>query len=287
MITEHFDYHSPSTLNEIFKLMEENDGAKILAGGHSLLPMMKIRFSDPAHLIDINGIDELKGITEVDGKIHIGAMTTENELINSDLLTQKVPIIVEAAKLIADPQVRNRGTIGGDIVHGDPGNDHPRSMMALDATFILADPNGERAVHANSFFLGTYWTELGENEILKEVQLPIPSENHGYSYTKFKRKTGDFATAATAVVLSLNGDVCSSINIVMTNVGPTAIKVEEAEALLIGKVIDDELINQAAQKAMEICNPIEDLRGNVAYKTHMAGEMTRKAIQTALSRATG
>jgi len=287
MITEQFEYHSPSTVDEIFKLMEENDEAKILAGGHSLLPMMKLRFSDPAHLIDINGIDELKGISEVDGKIHIGAMTTENELINSDLLIQKCPIIPEAAKLIADPQVRNRGTIGGDIAHGDPGNDHPSIMMALDAMFVLEGPDGERVVPANSFFLGTYWTELAENEILKEIQVPISSENSGYSYTKFKRKTGDFATAATAVVLSLNNGVCSSINIVMTNVGPTAIKAEEAEATLIGKIINDELIEQAAQKAMEACDPAEDLRGNIAYKTHMAGEMTRKAIRTALLRATG
>ncbi len=287
MITEQFEYHAPSTIDNIFKLMSENDEAKILAGGHSLLPMMKLRFSEPSHLIDINGVDELKGISEVGGKIHIGAMTTESELINSDLLIQKCPIIPEAAKLIADPQVRNRGTIGGNIAHGDPGNDHPAIMIALNAMFVLASSNGERVIPASSFFLGAYWTELGENEILKEIQIPILPANTGYSYTKFKRKAGDFATTATAVILSLDGDICSSINIAMTNVGQNALKAEEVETLLTGKVIDDALIEQAAQKAMAICDPVEDLRGNIEYKTHMAGEMTRRAIRTALHRATG
>lgn len=287
MIPEKFEYHAPSTVEEALKLMVENDEAKILAGGHSLLPMMKLRFAVPEQLIDINGVASLKGISEKEGKIHIGAMTTENELIASELLTQKCPLIPEAAKLIADPQVRNCGTIGGDVAHGDPGNDHPSIMMALEATFVLQSPDGERVVPANSFFLGTYWTELGEHEILTEIQIPIPAAGAGYSYTKLKRKTGDFATAATAVVLTLDGDTCSSINIVMTNVGPTALKAEEAEAILVGKVIDEALIELAAQKAMEICDPAEDLRGDVEYKTHMAGEMTRRAIRTALQRAKG
>ncbi len=287
MIPDRFEYHAPSTVDEVLKLLVENDEAKILAGGHSLLPMMKLRFAEPAHLIDINGVAALKGISEKDGKIHIGAMTTESELISSELLIQKCPLIPEAAKLIADPQVRNRGTIGGDIAHGDPGNDHPSIMMALNAMFVLEGPDGERTVPANSFFLGTYWTELGEHEILKEIQVPVSPAGTGYSYTKLKRKTGDFATAASAVVLTLDGDTCSNINIVMTNVGPMSLKAEDAEDLLTGKVIDEQLIEQAAQKAMAICDPAEDLRGDVEYKTHMAGEMTRRAIRTALQRAKG
>jgi carbon-monoxide dehydrogenase medium subunit len=287
MIPEQFEYFAPSTIDEVLKLMVENDEAKILAGGHSLLPMMKLRFAEATHLIDINGVEALKGISDKGDHILIGAMTTESELIVSELLQQKCPLIPEAAKLIADPQVRNRGTIGGDIAHGDPGNDHPSIMMALDAIFVLQSPDGERTVPANSFFLGTYWTELRENEILKEIQVPVAKPNSGYAYTKLKRKTGDFATAATAVVLTLDGDTCSSISIVMTNVGPTALKAEEAENLLTGKVIDESLIEEAAEKAMSICDPAEDLRGDVEYKTHMAGEMTRRAIRIALQRAKG
>lgn len=287
MIPGRFEYHAPSTVDEVLKLLIENDEAKILAGGHSLLPMMKLRFADPAHIVDINGVDALKGIHEEGDKIRIGAMTTENELIDSDLLNQKCPLVPEVARLIADPQVRNCGTIGGDIAHGDPGNDHPSTMIALDATFVLQGPDGERTVAAKDFFLGTYWTELGEHEILTAVQVPVLSAGTGCAYAKLKRKTGDFATAATAVVLSLAGDTCSSISIVMTNVGQTAIKAEDAEAVLSGKVIDDALIEQAAQKAMEACDPVEDLRGDIEYRTHMAGEMTRRAIRTALQRAKG
>lgn len=287
MIPEHFEYHAPSTIDEVLKLLVENEDAKVLAGGHSLLPMMKLRFAEASHLIDMNGVEALKGISDQGSHIHIGAMTTENQLIDSELLNQKCPLIPEAAKLIADPQVRNRGTIGGDIAHGDPGNDHPTIMMALDAILVLQSPDGERSVPANDFFLGTFWTELAENEILKEIQVPVAPSNSGYSYHKLKRKTGDYATAASAVALSLDGDTCISINIVLTNVGPMSLKAEDAENLLIGQVINEDLIEQAAQKAMAICDPVEDLRGNVEYKTHMAGEMTRRAIRTALQRAKG
>ena len=287
MIPEQFEYFAPSTIDEVLKLLIENDEAKILAGGHSLLPMMKLRFAEATHLIDINGVEALKGISEKDGHIHIGAMTTESELISSELLQLKCPLIPEAAWLIADPQVRNRGTIGGDIAHGDPGNDHPSIMIALDASFVLQSSDGERVVPAKDFFLGTYWTALDENEILKEIQVPIPNANSGYSYTKLKRKTGDFATAATAVLLNLDGDTCTSISIVMTNVGPMALKADDAENFLTGKIIDESLIEEAAEKAMAICDPAEDLRGDTEYKTHMAGEMTRRAIRTALQRAKG
>ncbi len=288
MIPGAFEYHAPTTLAEAVSLLKEyGDEGKVLAGGHSLLPMMKLRFAEPSHLIDLNGIDELRGIREENGVIHIGAMTTENELIASQLLWDKCPLIPEAAKLIADPQVRNKGTIGGDIAHGDPGNDHPAIMMATDASFVLHGPDGERVVPANGFFLGTYFTLLEPEEILKEIQVPVFPRNTGYAYSKLKRKTGDFATAAAAVVLQLDGDICTKINITLTNVGPTALKAEEAEQLLTGKVITEDLINQAAEKAMAICDPAEDLRGDVEYKTHMAGEMTRRAIRQSLDRARG
>ncbi|MCK4707059.1 MAG: xanthine dehydrogenase family protein subunit M [Gammaproteobacteria bacterium] len=288
MIPGNFEYHVPTNIADAVSLLGKyGDEAKILAGGHSLLPMMKLRFAEPAHLIDINGIDELRGVKENGGQICIGAMTTENQLIASQLLWDKCPLIPEAAKSIADPQVRNKGTIGGDIAHGDPGNDHPAVMMAVGASFVLAGANGERTVPADGFFLGTYYTQLEEGEILKEIQVPVPSANSGFGFSKLKRKTGDFATAAAAVQLQLNGDTCAQINIAMTNVGPMALKATDAEQLLTGKVIDETLISEAAEKAMAICDPAEDLRGDVEYKTSMAGEMVRRAIRQALSQAKG
>jgi carbon-monoxide dehydrogenase medium subunit len=288
MIPGTFEYHAPDTLDDAISLLGKyGDGAKVLAGGHSLLPMMKLRFADPEHLIDINRIKELKGIREESGVIHIGAMTTENELISSDLLQSKCPLIPEAARQISDPQVRNRGTIGGDIAHGDPGNDHPAIILALDASLVLRGPNGSRLVPADGFYLGTYYTQMEAEEILTEIQIPIPPPGAGSAYSKLKRKTGDYATAAAAVQLQLDGNTCKKVSIALTNVGPTALKANEAEAILTGKVIDDALIEQAAQKAMHICEPAEDMRGDVEYKTHMAGEMTRRAIRLALERARG
>jgi carbon-monoxide dehydrogenase medium subunit len=286
MIPASFNYHAPDTLNGVIELLNEHgDNAKLLAGGHSLLPMMKLRFAEPEHLVDLNRIDSLKGIREEGGNIIIGAMTSENALIASHLLQQKCPLLPEAAKLIADPQVRNCGTIGGDIAHGDPGNDHPALMLAVDATFTLVSSNGSRQVKADDFFLGTYYTALEENEVLTEISIPIPSNSTGASYQKLKRKTGDFATAAAAAVITLDGGRCQSARIALTNLAPTAIRVPEAENVLIGNSIDETLIDQAAQKVMEACDPAEDLRGDIEYKTHMGGEMARRAIREALQQA--
>ncbi|MFW2373588.1 MAG: FAD binding domain-containing protein [Gammaproteobacteria bacterium] len=288
MIPSGFEYHAPDNVNDAIQLLTQySDDAKILAGGHSLLPMMKLRFAEPEHLIDINGIKELKGITEKGNVIRIGAMTTENELINSSLLNEKCPLIPAAAKLIADPQVRNRGTIGGDIAHGDPGNDHPAVMLALDASFILQGPKGERTVLANGFFLGTFWTTMEADEIMTAIQVPAFNSATGYGYNKLKRKTGDFATAGASVVVQMNGDRCDDIRIALTNAGPCAFRAEAAEDLLRGQVITEALINQAAEKVMEACEPAEDLRGDAEYKTHMTAEMTRRSIRDALARAKG
>ncbi|MFO7747896.1 MAG: FAD binding domain-containing protein [Orrella sp.] len=201
MIPPEFEYHAPKTLSDAVTLLNElGDDAKLLAGGHSLLPMMKMRFAEPPHLIDLNKIEQLRGVKEEDGVIKIGAMTCENDVMNAELLKQKASLLPKAVKLIADPQVRNRGTIGGDIAHGDPANDHPAIMMAMDATFVLAGPDGERSVKAVDFFHGTYMTDLAENEILSEIQMaPLPAGT-GTAYVKLKRKTGDWATAAAAVV---------------------------------------------------------------------------------------
>ena len=201
MIPPRFEYHAPKTVGEAVALLGQlGPDAKLLAGGHSLLPMMKLRFAQPEHLIDINRIPELRGIREEGGTVVIGAMTVENDLINSPVLQAKVPLLCEAAKLIADPQVRNRGTIGGDIAHGDPGNDHPALSLAIEAAFVLEGPKGRRTVAADGFFLGTYMTLLEENEVMCEIRVPAFAQGTGYAYEKLKRKTGDWATAGCAVV---------------------------------------------------------------------------------------
>ena len=286
MIPSSFEYHAPASLPDALGLLKQFGGeAKLLAGGHSLLPMMKMRFAAPAHLIDLGKIAELKGIREDKGAIVIGAMTTENELIWSKLLQEKCPLIVEGARLISDPQVRYKGTIGGDISHGDPGNDHPALMIALGASFVLRGGSGERVVPADGFFHALYDTELKPDEIMTAIRIPVPAPGTGYAYTKLKRKTGDFATAAAAVTLRMKGDTVQDVSIALTNVGPTPLKAKQAEASLKGKPLNDAAINEAARLAMGICDPVQDQRGDVAYKTAMAGEMVQRSIRTARSRA--
>ncbi|WP_233808057.1 FAD binding domain-containing protein [Paraburkholderia sp. HP33-1] len=286
MIPRPFEYHAPSTLPEAIALLNEYGAqAKVLAGGHSLLPMMKLRFADPGHLIDLGKLAELKGIREADGEIRIGAMTTENELIWSELLQTKCPVIVEGARQISDPQVRYRGTLGGDLSHADPGNDHPALMMALDASFVLAGEHGERIVSADDFFLGTYATLLEPGEIMTEIRIPTPPAGTGYCYAKLKRKTGDFATAATAVTLRASAGTVSAVRIALTNVADKAIRALDAEQYLQSKPLDEPAIAEAARLAMGVCAPVADLRGDIDYKTAMAGEMTRRALTTAFARA--
>ena len=285
MIPPSFDYHCPTSVSEAVSLLSKFGGeAKILAGGHSLLPMMKLRFAEPANLIDINKIPELRGISEEGGVIKIGAMTTENQILFSDILQKKVPLLPEAAKLIADPQVRNRGTIGGDIAHGDPANDHPAIAMALDATFVLQGPGGQRKVKAVDFFHGTYMTDMAEDEIMVSIEVAPFAAKTGYAYHKLKRKTGDWATAAAAVVLQMSGNKVSHVAIGLTNVAPTALRATAAEQLMIGHEITSDLMDRVAESVRAICDPAEDLRGDAEYKTAMAGEMMRRAVAAAIAR---
>ena len=286
MIPREFEYHAPKTVPAALDLLKQlGDEAKVLAGGHSLLPMMKMRFAQPGHLVDLGKIPELKGIREENGTIRIGAMTTENELIWSQLLQARCPLLVEGARLISDPQVRYKGTIGGDISHGDPGNDHPALMLALGASFMLRSAAGERVVPADGFFVGTYDTQLKRDEIMTEIRIPTPAPGTGYSYAKLKRKVGDFATAAAAVTLRMNGESVGDVAIALTNVAPTPLKARAAEDSLRGKALTDAAIAAAAEHAMGICDPAADQRGDAEYKTAMAGEMTQRALRTARSRA--
>jgi len=284
MIPSPFAYHAPRSVGDALSLLAKLDDAKVLAGGHSLLPMMKMRFARPANLIDLGRIPELKGIREEGGTIRIGAMTTENELIWSKLLQEKCPLLVEGARQISDPQVRYKGTIGGDIAHGDPGNDHPALMLALGASFVLRSKSGERTVPADGFFVGTYDTQMKPDEIMTEIRIPVPAAGSGSCYAKLKRKVGDFATAAAAVTLRMKGDAVDAVAIALTNVAPTPLRAKAAEDALRGKALTDAAMAAAAELAMKICDPAADQRGDVEYKRAMAGEMTQRALRTARSR---
>jgi carbon-monoxide dehydrogenase medium subunit len=285
MIPPAFDYHAPHTVGEAIGLLGSlGSDAKLLAGGHSLLPMMKLRFAQPAHLIDLNRIPELRGICEEGADVVIGAMTVENALISSPILQDKVPLLCEAARLIADPQVRNRGTIGGDIAHGDPANDHPALSLALDASFVLAGPAGRRTVKAGDFFQGPYMTALAEDEILVAIRVPALAKGTGWAYEKLKRKTGDWATAGAAVVMRIDGGIVTHVRVALTNLAPTAIRALDAEVALLGEPLSDTTIDKAAAAAMAVADPAADLRGDVEYKTAMAGQMVKRALRNAASR---
>ncbi len=288
MYPANFEYHRPASLDEAVKLMGQlGDDCRVLAGGHSLVPMMKLRLAQPAHLVDINGIAEIKGVRDANGTIVIGAATTQAEALASAALSKSCPLIAETLLQVADPQVRYCGTIGGNVANGDPGNDLPAVMMALGASFALRGPKGEREVAAVDFYKGTYDTAREDNEILTEIRIPAPAKGHGWSYRKLKRKTGDFATAAAAVVLSVKGGKCESAAIALTNVGDAAINATDAAQALVGGTLDDGAIDKAAQAAMKATDPVEDMHGPVEYRRQMAGEMTRRAIREAASRAKG
>ncbi len=262
------------------------DEAKILAGGHSLIPMMKLRFAEPGHLIDINNIPGLSYVKEEGGYLTIGAMTREVELEESDIAAAKFPIFLDAAKLIADPQVRNWGTIGGNLAHGDAANDHPAVMIALDAEVEITGQDGARWVSINEFFMGFYMTAVQEGEILTAIRVPLPTGKNGNSYHKNERKVGDYATAGVAVNITLDDNgTCTSAGIGLTNVNPTPLKAVRSEQALIGTKIDDEAINIAAQYASEDCSPSEDLRGSEDYKRRVVKALTKRMITKALERA--
>lgn len=288
MIPGKFEYHRPSSVDEAIALLSQyGDESRLLAGGHSLIPMMKFRLAMPAHLIDMQSIGGLDGISDGGGVLHIGALATQADVIASDLLTECCPVLKETAVTIADPQVRYRGTIGGNVANGDPGNDMPALMMCLDASYVLRGPNGERQVAARDFYEAAYFTALAEDEVLTEIRIPVPPSGHGHAYAKMKRKVGDYATAAAAVVLTMEGGTCKSAAVALTNVGQTPLYAEAAGQALVGTPVDDAAIDAAVAAAEEIADPVSDMRGPPDFRRHVAGVMTRRAIQSALSRAKG
>jgi carbon-monoxide dehydrogenase medium subunit len=286
LIPGSFQYHRPSGLGDAVALFGRLDDAWLLAGGHSLIPMMKLRLAQPSHLIDLAGVSEIKGVRADGPEIVIGAMTTQHELIGSETLAERAPILREAAQQIADPQVRYLGTLGGNLANGDPGNDMPALMMALDATYVVRGAGGERRVAARGFALGIYETALQPGEILTEIRIPAPPKPHGFAYEKLKRKVGDYATAAAAVVLTVSGGRVATCAIALTNVADRPLLAANAAAAVIGTGLDSLSLKRAADAAEAIAAPAEDGRGSAEYRTRMAGVMTRRALERAFARAT-
>lgn len=288
MIPGPFEYHRPTSVAEAVGMLGRlGEEARVVAGGHSLIPMMKLRMAAPEHLIDLQHVADLKFIRRDGGDVVIGAMTTQAEVIASDELARACPILAETALQIADPQVRNLGTLGGNVANGDPGNDMPAVMQALGATYELAGPNGTRRVAARDFYEGAYFTALDEGEILTAVHIPAPPAGHGWCYAKQKRKVGDYATAAAAVVLTVSGGKCTSAAVALTNVAQTPLYAEAASQALVGTALDAAAIDRAAEEATAITDPASDGRGPAEFRTRIAGVMVRRAVACARDRAAG
>jgi carbon-monoxide dehydrogenase medium subunit len=286
MIPGPFAYHRPASVKEAVSLLGSlGEDARAIAGGHSLIPMMKLRLASPAHLIDLAGVADLKGIREDGRDVVIGAMTTQHEVIESELLGKKIPILRETSFVIADPQVRYVGTLGGNVANGDPGNDMPAVMMCLNASYHAAGKSGERRIAARDFYQGAYFTALEPGEIVTAIHIPAPAAGHGYAYEKLKRKVGDYATAAAAVVLTMSGGKVASCSIGLTNVAETPLWAEEAAKILTGSRLDAATVKKAVTAAEAITSPATDSRGPAAYRTKMAGVMLTRALARAKERA--
>jgi len=288
MIPPTFDYVVPESLPDAISILNRNPEAKVLAGGQSLIPMMRFRLASPALLIDLNRLEGLEYLREEDGWLKIGALTRENDLDHSAVVRQKYPLLYDTTQVIADPLVRNRATIGGNLAHADPANDHPATMLAYNAQIVARGPKGERVIAVTDFFVSLFESALAHDEILTEVRIPSAKARSAGAYYKLERKVGDYATAAVAVQVELGEDGrCTSAGIGLTNVGMTPIKVTKAEQALIGKRLDEAAIRQAAQLAGEAADPVNDQRGSEEYKRAVVRTLTTRALNKALERATG
>jgi aerobic carbon-monoxide dehydrogenase medium subunit len=287
VIPGNFTYHRPDDKAQALQLLGRlGDDGRVLAGGHSLIPMMKLRMASPAHLVDITRLAELKGIVINGDSVEIGAGVTQQELLASAQLAAACPIIGETAAQIADPQVRACGTIGGNVGGGDPGNDMPALMQCLDATYVLESASGgRREVTARSFYLGPFTTALVPGEMLTRIRFTAPQPGHGYAYKKLKRKVGDYAMAAAAVILEMSGGKVIKAAIALTNVAPTPLYADAAAAAVTGTMLGAADIDAAAAAAEAITSPADDGKGSVEYRTRMTGVMVRRALAEASARA--
>jgi len=283
-----FDYHSPRSLDEALSLLKQHAGdAKILAGGQSLIPAMRFRLAMPAILIDINRLNDLRYVEERGDHLAIGAMTREHALEDSSVVRRSYPLLHDTAVVIADPLVRNQATVGGNIAHADPANDHPATMLAYNATAVAKGPKGERTIPIDDFFTGLFENAMADDEILIEIRIPKPAANSGGAYTKLERKVGDYAISAAAVQLRLDGDKVAEARIGLTNVSAVPMRAKAAEAELVGKSISDAVVEAAGKAAAAECDPSPDLRGGVDYKRDITRVMVKRSIQRAVARAKG
>lgn len=289
MIPPAFDYHAPSSIPEAVALLTRyRDTAKVLSGGQSLLPLLKLRLGAAEHLVDIGRIPGLDHLEEKGGFLRIGGCTRESALERSELVRTRYPILLDTAKVIADPIVRNRATVGGNLAHGDPANDHPATMLALGAEVVAVGPKGERVIPIDAFFKGLFETALAPDEILTEIRVPVPPPRSGGAYAKLERKVGDFATAGAAAQVTLSaGGTVERVGLALTNVGPTPVRAAAAEAWLRGKRPDAAALAETARLAAEAASPKADRRGSVEYKREMARVMARRALEAAVARSGG
>ena len=290
MIPGSFDYLVAQSVNEAVALLDQHgEDAKILAGGQSLIPLLRFRLAGPSVLIDINRINGLEYIQETDGTLHIGALTREAELDSSSLIRDRYPILYDTSTMVADPVVRNWATVGGNLAHADPANDHPATMLALGASVVAMGPAGERVLSIEDFFTDMpFETALQPNEVLTEIRVPAPIPRSGGAYFKLERKVGDYAIAGVAAYITLdsNGTI-SYAGIGLTNVGPVPIKARDAEQSLLGKPLDDDSIHRAADLAAAAAQPTSDTRGPAEYKRDMVRTLSVRALRKARARATG
>lgn len=282
-----FDYHVAKTVDEAIALLQEHGGeAKLLAGGHSLLPTMKLRLAQPGHLIDLGRIDGLSYIREENGYVAIGALTTYNKIERSDLLARRFALLPEGTALIGDQQVRNRGTIGGSVAHADPAADMPGMVLALKAIIVARGPSGQREINADDFFQDLFTTALAENEVVTEIRLPLLPAHSGSAYEKLANRASHYAVAGCAAVVTLNDDnTCASASVVITGASVKPTRATAVENALAGKVLDEATISAAASHAADGLELIEDIHGTKAYRAQMAGVMAKRALLRAVERA--
>ncbi len=288
MIPPEFDYHAPADLDEALALLGSLDDAKVMSGGQSLLPMLKLRLASPANIVDIGRIPGLATISEEAGFLRIGALVTETQLEDSAEVAARYPILLDTARVIADPLVRNRATVCGNIAHGDPANDHPATMLALRADVVATGPDGQRTIAIDEFFYGLFMTSLEPGEILTELRVPTPPARSGGAYVKLERKVGDYAVAGVAAQITLAADgTVASAGVGLTNLGFAPIRASGAEEVLTGCLPDDAAVAAAAAAATAAADPVADRRGSVEYKKNMARVLTARALGKALARAGG
>lgn len=286
MIPDKFDYAAPATLREAIALLQEHaDDGKVLAGGQSLIPLMKFRLASPGLLIDLRKVPGLAALEERDGTLVIGAMTREASLESSELISRRYPGLADTSAVVADPLVRNFATIGGNLAHADPANDHPAMMLALRASIVAEGSGGRRELPMDELMVDALETSLTPGEVLVEIHVPHPAPHTGSAYEKLERKVGDYAIVGAAACVTLDGDTCTQAGLGVTNVGSTALRPAEAEAFLIGKRLDDETIREAARLAAMAAEPTSDLRGPAEYKRAMVRTLTVRALRRAAQRA--